>query len=87
MAGLTKPERRLNMAKICVLDGTGHTEAAVWEAGNLASCVVAQQAFERLQSEGYAAFGVNEAGETEGVLDSFDPSISEITFLRPFAGG
>lgn len=75
------------MGKMFVPDGTGHTEAAIWDVTNPASCVIASQAFEKYQREGYAAFELTESGETVGVMDRFNPESEEITFLRPFAGG
>jgi hypothetical protein len=74
------------MSKICILDGTGHTEVN-WDKGDPGSLLIAAQTFKRLQGEGYAAFELKENGETEGVVDSFNPNASEITFLRQFAGG
>lgn len=75
------------MGKIFVPDKTGHTEAATWDVGNPESCVIASQAFEKYQREGFAAFELMETGETVGVMDKFNPESEEITFLRPFAGG
>ena len=75
------------MKKICVLDGTGHTEAATWEQGNPDSLAIASQTFDRLKREGYAAFALTKEGETVGALQEFDSDVEEITFLRPFAGG
>lgn len=74
------------MSKICVLDKTGHTEAAMWEPGDVASMVVAQQTFDRLKSEGFAAFETSR-GETVGVVDRFNPKADEIVFILPMVGG
>ena len=75
------------MAKICILDGTGHTEAAMWEIGNPNQLLVASETFNRLKTEGYSAFETLSDGTTEGVMDEFNPDAEEIIFLRPFAGG
>lgn len=74
------------MSKICILDGTGHTEIN-WEKGDANSLLIASETFKRLQEEGYSAFETLADGSTEGVIDEFNPEAAEITFLRPFAGG
>lgn len=75
------------MRKICILDGTGHSEVATWEPGNADQMAIALQTFERLKSEGRAAFRVSAGGEATGVLDRFDETAEEIVFIRPLVGG
>lgn len=75
------------MSKICILDGTGHTEAAVWGNGDPNALLIASETFNRLKGEGYSAFEMLSDGTAEGVIDEFNPEADEIIFLRPFAGG
>ncbi len=74
------------MSKLCILDKTGHTEAASWQSADAASTVVAQQTFDRLKSEGFSAFETAQ-GQTVGVMDRFNPDADEILFVSPLSGG
>lgn len=74
------------MNKLCVLDRTGHSEVAEWSPSNPDQMAIAQQAFDRLKSEGKAAFATRQ-GVTVGVVDSFEADADEIIFISPFVGG
>jgi hypothetical protein len=66
-----------------VLDRTGHTEHQ-WDSSVPAEVEAARALFATLRGKGYRAFQGGESGKR---IDTFDPSIEELTFVPQLQGG
>lgn len=76
------------MGVMHILNTTGHTDVT-WDTDDMESTEAATIAFMELQMKGYFAFerlGTDQV-ELGRRLDSFDPSVEEIFWLRPLVGG
>ncbi len=76
------------MGELRILDETGDT-AVAWSIDDSASVANARTAFEHLVAERripFARAAGAPAGEAE-LVRSFDPSVEEVVFVWPVAGG
>jgi hypothetical protein len=69
-----------------VLDKTGHTTHS-WNSDNEAEVEAARSLFASLTGKGYRAFVGSNADKPGRRMDSFDPSVEEMTFVPQLRGG
>jgi hypothetical protein len=84
----TTYERTKFMGTMRVLDETGDT-AVMWAPTDEETTVRAEKLFKRLIGERQMAFGRKAGDPVEEAerLDTFDPTLDEIVWVRPIQGG
>jgi len=71
---------------LCVLDNIGNFDEKVWRRRNPNEIASARSEFERLTTQGFVAFVVDDAGVSRGTIQKFDPSVSKIIMSPPSVG-
>ena len=67
-------------------DETGD-QRVMWNTGVQDEIDAAKETFNRLRGKGYAAYTVDDDGESGEVIRQFDPMAGRIIMTRPNAGG
>lgn len=73
------------MAKLAILDHTGHTEM-LWSKSDELTTAEVEAKFNELVEQGYLTYKVTGNGEGE-VIKAFDPEADSIVAHAPLVGG
>jgi hypothetical protein len=82
----SQPKEKSMTINIHVLDHTGHT-SHTWDSENPVEVDAARSLFNSLTGKGYRAFKRGETDRPSSRMDTFDPSVEEMTFVPQLRGG
>lgn len=73
--------------EIAVMDPHKGDGRITWDQDQEGSVAVAEREFNELTERGFSSVAIGPNGESQGVMDRFDPEVEQAVMIGPAQGG